>query len=53
MNAPAATAEFRVPHVDWSRTSARVLTSEWIDGTPIRDAAALARRRASIPRKSP
>ena len=34
-------AEFRVPHVDWSRTSARVLTSEWIDGTPIRDAGAL------------
>ncbi len=30
-------AEFRVPHVDWARTSARVLTSEWIAGTPIRD----------------
>ena len=30
--------EFRVPHVDWTRTSGRVLTSEWIDGTPIRDA---------------
>jgi ubiquinone biosynthesis protein len=36
-----ADAEFRVPHVDWTRTSGRVLTSEWIDGTPIRDAAAL------------
>ncbi len=34
-------AEFRVPHVDWTRTSGRVLTSEWIDGVPIRDAAAL------------
>jgi len=34
-------AEFRVPHVDWTRTSACILTSEWIDGTPIRDAAAL------------
>jgi ubiquinone biosynthesis protein len=34
-------SEFRVPHVDWTRTSGRVLTSEWIDGTPIRDAAAL------------
>ena len=33
--------EFRVPHVDWTRTSARVLTSEWIDGVPIRDAQAL------------
>jgi ubiquinone biosynthesis protein len=30
-------AEFRVPHVDWAGTSARVLTSEWIEGTPIRD----------------
>jgi ubiquinone biosynthesis protein len=30
-------AEFRVPHVDWARTSARVLTSEWIEGTPLRD----------------
>jgi ubiquinone biosynthesis protein len=35
-------SDFRVPHVDWSRTSARVLTSEWVDGTPIRDRAALA-----------
>jgi len=34
-------SEFRVPHVDWTRTSGRVLTSEWIDGTPIRDSAAL------------
>ena len=34
-------AEFRVPHVDWTRTSARVLTSEWIEGTPLRDPAAL------------
>jgi ubiquinone biosynthesis protein len=30
-------AEFRVPHVDWSRTSARVLTSEWIEGVSLRD----------------
>jgi ubiquinone biosynthesis protein len=37
-----ADADFRVPHVDWSRTSVRVLTTEWIDGTPIRDPAALA-----------
>ncbi len=33
--------DFRVPHVDWNRTAARVLTTEWIDGTPIRDPAAL------------
>ncbi|HEY2034794.1 MAG TPA: 2-polyprenylphenol 6-hydroxylase [Rhizomicrobium sp.] len=29
--------DFRVPAVDWNRTAGRVLTSEWIDGTPIRD----------------
>jgi ubiquinone biosynthesis protein len=34
-------AEFRVPHVDWSRTSARVLTSEWIEGISLRDPEAL------------
>jgi ubiquinone biosynthesis protein len=37
-----AETDFRVPHVDWVRTSARVLTTEWIAGTPIRDPAALA-----------
>jgi len=26
---------FRVPEVDWRRTAKRVLTVEWIDGTPI------------------
>jgi len=35
-------AEFRVPHVDWTRTSANVLTSEWIDGVSVRDVAAIA-----------
>ena len=34
--------DFRVPVLDWSRTGAHVLTSEWVDGTPLRDAAALA-----------
>ncbi len=34
-------ADFRVPHIDWSRTSDRVLTSEWIDGISIRDRDAL------------
>ncbi len=34
-------ASFRVPAVDWNRTSARVLTTEWIDGVPIRDVKAL------------
>ena len=32
---------FRVPLLDWSRTSARVLTTEWIEGMSIRDPAAL------------
>ena len=36
-----AEVEFRLPRLDWSRTSAKVLTTEWIDGTPLRDAAAL------------
>src|SRR5689334_14645058 len=35
-------AEFRVPHVDWARTSANVLTGEWIDGVSVRDANAIA-----------
>ena len=43
-------AEFRVPHVDWTRTSTRVLTSEWIAGTPIRDPVAL-RAAGHDPRK--
>jgi ubiquinone biosynthesis protein len=33
--------DFRVPAIDWQRTSARVLTSEWIDGTPVRHAATI------------
>jgi ubiquinone biosynthesis protein len=32
---------FRVPKVDWTRTSARVLTSEWIDAIPMNDLAAI------------
>ena len=32
---------FRVPDVDWQRTAKRVLTIEWIDGTPIADLARL------------
>jgi ubiquinone biosynthesis protein len=34
--------EFRVPSLDWTRVSGRVLTTEWIDGTPLRDAQSLA-----------
>ena len=32
-----ADGDFRVPDVDWQRTAARVLTTEWIEGTPLRD----------------
>ena len=32
---------FRVPQVDWQRTSRRMLTMEWIDGIPISDTASL------------
>jgi ubiquinone biosynthesis protein len=32
---------FRVPKVDWPRTARQVLTTEWIDGTPISDIATL------------
>ena len=34
--------DFRVPSVDWRRTQRRVLTIEWIDGTPIANKQALA-----------
>lgn len=33
----AADSGFRVPKVDWERTGRDVLTTEWIDGTPISD----------------
>ncbi len=32
---------FRVPKVDWARTSKRVLTMEWVDATPIANIEAL------------
>ena len=32
---------FRVPAVDWALSSKRVLTTDWIDGTPMSDVAAL------------
>jgi ubiquinone biosynthesis protein len=33
---------FRVPALDWSRTSARVFTSEWVEGVVLRDPQTLA-----------
>jgi ubiquinone biosynthesis protein len=35
---------FRIPKVDWQRTSRQVLTTEWIDGTPISDVEGLTAR---------
>jgi ubiquinone biosynthesis protein len=35
---------FRVPKVDWTRTAKEVLTTEWIDGTPISDVEGLRAR---------
>ncbi len=34
-------AEVRIPAVDWERTAETVLTTEWIDGTPLNDIDAL------------
>ena len=34
--------DFRVPAIDWDRTTREVLTMEWIDGTPLSDTARLA-----------
>ncbi len=33
--------DFRVPAMDWTRTRQRMLTTEWVEGTPLRDPAAL------------
>ncbi len=32
---------FKVPEIDWSRTSRRVLTTQWIDGIPLHDVKAV------------
>eukprot|EP00439_Symbiodinium_sp_Y106_P088222 s1_g758.t1 len=38
----AGDKHFRVPTIDWERTSRRVMTMEWIDGIPASDADAVA-----------
>ena len=38
-----ADGEVHIPQVDWERTSERVLTTEWVDGVPMTDVAALRR----------
>ncbi|CAN5253633.1 2-polyprenylphenol 6-hydroxylase [soil metagenome] len=40
---------FRVPVVDWQRTARRVLTTDWIDGTPLSDLDALKARHIDLP----
>jgi len=40
---------FRVPGVDWERTSKEVLTLEWIDGTPLSDHEGLRRAGHDLP----
>ncbi len=35
--------DFRVPEIDWTRTSRRILTIEWIDAIPLGDIAAIER----------
>jgi ubiquinone biosynthesis protein len=39
---------FRVPVVDWQRSARRVLTLEWIDGTPMGDLKALKAKRHDL-----
>jgi ubiquinone biosynthesis protein len=41
--------DLRVPQVDWQRTSRRVLTTEWIAGTPIGERAALTQAGHDLP----
>jgi ubiquinone biosynthesis protein len=41
---------FRVPQVDWARSAKRVLTTEWIDGTPMSDVATLTAKRFDLNR---
>jgi ubiquinone biosynthesis protein len=42
--------DFRVPTVDWDRTSKEVLTLEWIDATPLSDRARLMAKGFELPR---
>ncbi len=41
--------DFRVPGVDWDRTTKEVLTLEWIDGTPLSDRARLQAKGFDLP----
>jgi ubiquinone biosynthesis protein len=41
--------DFRIPTVDWDRTSHHVLTMEWIDGIPLSDRARLEAAHIDLP----
>jgi ubiquinone biosynthesis protein len=41
--------DFRVPTVDWDRTTHNVLTMQWIDGIALSDHAGLARAQVDLP----
>ena len=41
--------DFRVPTVDWDRTTHNVLTMEWIDGIALNDHARLAQAKVDLP----
>lgn len=45
----AGDGDFRIPRVDWARTSRRVLTTEWVNGTPLGDIGALQQRGVDLP----
>ncbi|CAL8968171.1 putative protein kinase UbiB [Rhodoplanes serenus] len=42
--------DFRVPEVEWDLTAHNVLTTEWVDGTPLSDRGALERRGLDLPK---
>jgi ubiquinone biosynthesis protein len=42
--------DFRVPTVDWDRTTKEVLTLEWIDATPLSDRARLVAKGFDLPK---
>ncbi len=45
-----ADPDFRVPVVDWDRTTKEVLTLEWIDATPLSDRARLQAKGLDLPK---
>ena len=43
-------SDFRVPKIDWDRTTKEVLTLEWIDGVPLNDRARLEAKGIDLPK---